>query len=85
MAVTYKKLFHKMIDMEISNAQLMKKCGFSANIITRLKRDRYVSLESIEAICRVLNCNVDEILEFTPDKINLNENGKDEDGSENII
>ena len=39
MAVTYKKLFHLMIDEGISNAELMERAGFSANIITKLKRD----------------------------------------------
>ena len=67
MAVSYKKLFHLMIDNGMTNAELMKKSGFSANIITRLKRDNYVSLDSIEKICKVLNCGVDNILEFLPD------------------
>ena len=47
MAVTYKKLFHLMIDKNISNAELMEKAGFSANIITRLKRNHYLSLRSV--------------------------------------
>ena len=51
----------------MTNAQLQQKAGFSANIITRLKRNGYVSLESIERICRVLDCGVDDILEFTPE------------------
>lgn len=65
MAVCYDRLFHLMIDKKVSTAQLMKQAGFSANIITRLKRNRYISLESIESICRVLDCGVDDILEFT--------------------
>jgi len=64
MAVTYKKLFHLLIDKGMTNAELMEKAGFSANIITRLKRDEYVSIESIEKICKVLQCGVDDILEF---------------------
>ena len=67
MAVTYKKLFHLLIDKGMTNAELMEKAGFSANIITRLKRNNYVSLDSIEKICKVLNCGVDDILEFFPD------------------
>ncbi len=67
MAVSYKKLFHLMIDNGMTNAELMEKGGFSANIITRLKRNNYVSLDSIEKICKVLNCGVDDILEFLPD------------------
>ena len=68
MAVCYDRLFHLMIDKKMSNAQLKEKAGFSANIITRLKRNEYVSVESIERICRVLDCGVDDILEFIPEQ-----------------
>lgn len=70
MAVRYNKLFKLLIDKEMTNAELAEKAGFSANIITRLKRNRYVSLESIEKICNVLNCGADEILEFITEDIN---------------
>ncbi len=65
MTVSYKKLFHRMIDIGMTNSELQQKAGFSANIITRLKRNGYISLESVESICRVLNCYVDDILEFS--------------------
>lgn len=64
MAVRYKKLFHLLIEKDMSNSQLQQEAGFSANIMTRMKRNQYISLESIENICRVLNCGVDDILEF---------------------
>ena len=64
MAVTYKKLFHLLIDKGMTNAELMEKAGFSANIITRIKRDNYISLDTIEKICKTLDCGVDDILEF---------------------
>ena len=57
-----------MIDKGMTNAELMEKGGFSANIITRLKRDNYIALESIERICRALDCGVDDILEFIPNE-----------------
>ena len=66
MAVSYKRLFHLMIDKGMTNAELIDKGGFSANIITRLKRNNYISLDSIEKMCSVLNCGVDDILEFIP-------------------
>ena len=68
MAVAYKKLFHLLIDKGMTNAELMESAGFSANIITRIKRNNYISLDSIEKICKVLQCGVDDILEFTPDE-----------------
>lgn len=69
MAVCYNKLFKLLIDKKMTNAQLAEKAGFSANIITRLKRDKYISLDSIEKICGVLSCDVDDILEFVPDEL----------------
>lgn len=71
MAVCYDKLFHLMTDRRMTNSQLMVKAGFSANIITRLKNNEYVSLESIEKLCYAMECGVDDILTFQE-----KENGK---------
>ena len=74
MAVSYKKLVHLLIEKNMTNAQLQQEAGFSANIITRLKRNRYISLESVESICHVLNCGVDDILEFVTENNGGKEN-----------
>lgn len=71
MAVSYKKLFHLLIEKEIQVSELTKSAGFSANIMTRIRRNQYVSLESIEKICVALDCTVDDILEF---EIEVNKN-----------
>lgn len=68
MAVKYDRLFHLLIERKITNAQLAEKAGISANIITRLKRNQYLSMETIERLCNTLNCGVDEILEFYSDE-----------------
>jgi DNA-binding Xre family transcriptional regulator len=59
-----------LIDRNMTAAELQKEAGYSANISTRMRRDEYVSLDSIEKICRVLNCKVDDIVEFLPDDNN---------------
>ena len=64
MPVIYNKLFKLLIDRRISNSELMDKAGFSANIITRLKKNEYISMESIEKICNALQVGVNEILDF---------------------
>lgn len=48
----------------MTNAKLQQQAGFSANIIIRLKRNGYISFDSVESICCVLNCGVDDILKF---------------------
>lgn len=65
MAVQYNRLFKLLIDRKMTNTQLAECAGFSANIITRLKKDKYISMESVEKICIALDCGVDDILEFT--------------------
>jgi len=67
MAVTYKKLLHLLIDKDMTIADLQKQAGYSANISTRIRNDTYISLESVEKICRVLNCKIDDIVEFISD------------------
>ena len=67
MGVNYNKLFHLLIKKEMSNADLQRQAGFSANIITRLKRNEYIKLQSIESICKALDCGVDDILDFVSD------------------
>ena len=55
MAVQYNKLFKMLIDRKMSNNQLAKQAGISLNIITRLKRDEYIAMQTIEKICIALD------------------------------
>lgn len=64
MAVTYRRLFHLLIDKDMSVSDLQKKAGYSANISTKLKNDSYVSLETIEKICLALHCDIEDIVEI---------------------
>ena len=74
MAVSYKKLFHLLVDQDMTAVQLQQQAGYSANITTRLKKNAYISLESVEKICRALNCKVDDIVEFVTDDTEENQN-----------
>lgn len=64
LAVVYDKLFKLMEYQKITNTSLMRQANISGNIISRLRHNEYVSLETIENICRVFNCQVNDILEF---------------------
>lgn len=66
MAVQYNKLFKMMIDRKMSNHQLAEQAGISLNIITRLKRDEYIAMQTVEKICIALNCGIDDVLDFVP-------------------
>lgn len=66
MTVTYKKPLHLLIDRKIQPSELTNIADFSANIVTRLRHDQYVSLDSYRKICLALNYKVDDILKFIP-------------------
>ena len=53
-----------MIDRRMTNAQLADKANISSNIITRIKMNEYISLESIEKLCHALKWAVDDILGY---------------------
>ena len=76
MAVEYKRLFHRLIDARMSNAELAKQAKISLNIMTRLKRNEYISMESIEKICCVLDCSIDDVMEFVPSKEHSKKRGR---------
>ena len=64
MAVSYKKLLHLLVDKDVSLSELQKNAGYSANISTRLRNDDYIALETLEKICYVLDCGLDDIIDF---------------------
>ena len=58
MSVSYKKLFHLLIERGIQPSEIAEMSGFSANIMTRIKRNQYISLESVEKLCNALNLSL---------------------------
>ena len=68
MAVSYKKLFHLLIDRDITVPELQKRAGYSANISTRLRNNTYINLETVEKICNVLDCGIDDVVEFVEEE-----------------
>lgn len=64
LAVAYDKLFRLMESQQMTSTMLMRKANISGNIISRLRHNEYVSLETIENICRVFQCRVDAVLDF---------------------
>ena len=72
MSISYQKLFHLLINKNITQSELIRKSGVSANILTRIKRSEYISMESIEKICASLCCTPNDILEFNFDQNIMN-------------
>jgi len=64
MAVSYNKLWKLMIDQDLNKTQLKDKAQISTNAVAKLGKNEAVSMETLEKICRTLNCDVGDIMEF---------------------
>ncbi len=64
MAVQYNKLWKQLIDMKIKKSALTQMAGVSASTISKLSHDEYVSLETLERICRALDCEIGDVVEL---------------------
>ena len=64
MAVCYKKLWKMLIDKDMIKKDLRLQTGLSTSTMSKLSKDENVSMDIIEKICTVLNCDVGDIMEF---------------------
>ena len=81
MAVSYKKLWKLLIEKDMKKTDLRIKAGISTGalaklgknenvnteIIAKLGKNENVNTEIIAKICKVLECGVDDVMEFIPD------------------
>ena len=64
LARSYNKLWKLMIDKKINKTQLCKAAGITTNAMAKLGRDESVPLETLEKICRALDCSLEDIVEI---------------------
>lgn len=66
--ISYEKLWETMRKKGVTQYALIKKYGISPGQITRLKRNESVSTHTIETFCRILGCDVNEIMQYIPEE-----------------
>lgn len=67
MAVSYKKLWKILIDRDMKKKDLAKLADVSTYTITKMSKGENVTTDTLGKICKVLECNIDDIMEFIPD------------------
>ncbi|MCI8950880.1 MAG: helix-turn-helix transcriptional regulator [Lachnospiraceae bacterium] len=65
--VSYAPLWRTMNEKQVTQYRLIKKYGVSAGQIGRLKKNMYVSTHTIEMLCSILSCPVEDVMEVFPD------------------
>lgn len=68
MVVSYKKLWKLLIDKDMKKKDLQSAAGISWSSVTKLSKCETVSMEVLMKICKVLNCDIGDIMELLPEE-----------------
>lgn len=68
MAISYNKLWKQLIDKKMSAVDLRKKANIAPNTLTRMRKDQDVTLQVLEKICGILDCDFGDIMEYIPER-----------------
>lgn len=60
--ISYQPLFETMQRKNITEYNLIYKQGLSANTIHRIKKGKPITTETLDTLCYILDCNVEDIL-----------------------
>lgn len=77
MKISYNRLWKLLIDKKMSKADLRKIAGIAPNTMTKLRRDQEVTLSILGRICKVLDANIGDIMEFLPEESQDSLSGSD--------
>lgn len=74
-AICYKKLWKLLIDRDMQKKDLRLAAGLSTNVIAKLGKNQNVSTEVLGKICKTLDCEITDIMEFVDEEpMQINDN-----------
>lgn len=65
--ISYAPLWATMEKKKATTYTLQVKGEISSSTIRRLKANQSVSTNTLEALCKILDCTLQEIIDYTPD------------------
>ena len=68
MAVSYKKLWKLLIDKDMKKKDLRIATGMTTTALAKLGKNEHVNTEILAKICKVLECNIEDIVEVVEAK-----------------
>lgn len=66
MGMSYNRLWKLLIDKKMKKSELRKRAGISSSSLAKLSKDENVTTEVLAKICKELQCNVADIMEYVP-------------------
>ena len=66
--ILYTPLWKTMKRQNVTTYQLIENYHFSKGTLDRLKHNENVTVNTVDQLCQILNCRVEDILVFIPEK-----------------
>lgn len=66
--IRFDRLWKTMEQRNISTYQLRERCGIDSKTIRRLKANDNMETKTLNKLCNALNCKLEEIAEYVPEK-----------------
>ncbi len=67
--IVYKKFWETLKNKEVSTYELIEKHNINPNTLTRMRSNKFISTRTVNDFCRILECQVSDILEYVPDSM----------------
>ena len=64
--ISYKPLLRLLLERDMTKTQLREAVGFSSATLAKMSKGEYISLETVENICKYLNCKIEDVVEIQP-------------------
>ena len=71
MEISYKKLWKLLIDKDMKKKDLQSSAEISWASVTKLSKGEAVSMDVLIKVCKAMNCDIGDVVEFIP-KENVN-------------
>lgn len=65
--ISYRPFWDTLKRKNISTYALREKYNINPNTLTRMRNGKYLSMRTIEDLCKILDCAVEDIVEYIPD------------------
>lgn len=76
MRISYRLLWIKLAEREMSKKELREVSGISTASLAKLGKGENLTTDVLLKICEALNCNINEIIETVPDEKEKPENNE---------
>ena len=69
MHISYKPLWHTLLERDMRKEDLRLAAGMTTNMIANMSKEgKHISMDTLARICETLNCEITDVIELVPDE-----------------